>query len=154
MLFRSISFATLHPGLVSRHGRTETGCYTTQETIHSGFRRLMARQRPCSNQTPQYMDIHQMWITTMHSNDNDLHVCRICGWPQQEPPWGNDGKTPTFDICDCCGVEFGYEDSGPDAVRRYRKQWMDHGCSWFSPKSRPQDWVLDEYLEHVPSNYR
>lgn len=20
-------------------------------------------------------------------------------------PWGDDGKTPTYDICPCCGVE-------------------------------------------------
>jgi hypothetical protein len=37
--------------------------------------------------------------------------CRVCGLDQQSPPWGVDGKSPTYAICDCCGVEFGYEDS-------------------------------------------
>jgi hypothetical protein len=33
----------------------------------------------------------------------------VCGLEQGELPWGADGATPSFAICDCCGVEFGLE---------------------------------------------
>ncbi len=56
---------------------------------------------------------------------NDQLTCHVCGLVQDEPPWGGDGRTPTFDICDCCGVEFGYEDSTLESVRRYRKAWLE-----------------------------
>lgn len=36
--------------------------------------------------------------------------CRICGYRLGFEPWGDDEKTPTYEICPCCGVEFGNED--------------------------------------------
>ena len=33
--------------------------------------------------------------------------CRICGYRLGFEPWGDDEKTPTYEICPCCGVEFG-----------------------------------------------
>lgn len=49
---------------------------------------------------------------------NELPHCRVCGLDQRELPWGEDGTSLTFAICDCCGVEFGYEDSAGEAVQR------------------------------------
>ncbi|WP_407906848.1 hypothetical protein [Escherichia coli] len=57
-------------------------------------------------------------------NDNSLdtgggcEVCRVCGAEQPEAPWGDDGETPTYDICNCCGVEFGYEDSTVQSIKK------------------------------------
>lgn len=31
--------------------------------------------------------------------------CRVCGLPLDEDPWGEDGKTPNYTICPCCGVD-------------------------------------------------
>ena len=33
-------------------------------------------------------------------------------------------KTPSFGICDCCGVEFGYEDATPEAAGACRRSWL------------------------------
>ncbi len=68
------------------------------------------------------------------------HLCRVCGAHYAEPPWGADGKTASFDICDCCGVEFGYEDSTPAAVAAYRSGWIARGLPWFKPARKPADW--------------
>ena len=39
------------------------------------------------------------------------NFCPICGYPLDNYNlWGDDGKTPTYDICPCCGVEWGNED--------------------------------------------
>jgi hypothetical protein len=86
-------------------------------------------------------------------SSSEMH-CRVCGLLQPEPPWGSGGKTPSFDICDCCGVEFGYEDATPAAVARYRAEWLGQGAPWFAPESRPKDWNVDEQLKSVPDGFR
>ena len=49
------------------------------------------------------------------------HCCRVCGLDQGEPIWGEDGRTPTYGICSCCGVEFGYGDEDRENCRTIRK---------------------------------
>ena len=87
------------------------------------------------------------------TNAGDDHTCRVCGLANEEPPWGPDGRLPTFDICDCCGVEFGYEDNSPASTRAYRQRWLGLGASWFSPKDRPDLWELDAQLRRVPEGF-
>ena len=81
-------------------------------------------------------------------------ACRVCGLALLEPPWGNDGRTPTYDICGCCGVEFGYEDCTAESTRRYRQAWMHAGCQWFDPGARPSGWDFVGQLEKIPSAFR
>jgi len=69
------------------------------------------------------------------SNSNDL-TCKVCGLIQEEAPWGEDRRTPTFDFCPCCGVEFGYQDSSLEGVKSYRKQWMVLQ-KWAEPEMKP-----------------
>jgi Domain of unknown function (DUF4259) len=52
-------------------------------------------------------------------------ACRICGLVQHEPPWGLDGASPSFGVCERCGVQFGYPDATAEGVRRYRAAWLD-----------------------------
>ena len=40
----------------------------------------------------------------------EKEYCRICGYRLGFEPWGDDEKTPNYEICPCCGVEFGNED--------------------------------------------
>jgi hypothetical protein len=73
---------------------------------------------------------------------------------QAEAPWGDDGKTPTFDMCDCCGVEFGYEDSTPEGARRFRQRWLAAGAKWLVRKGMPGGWDLNTQLLQVPEAFR
>lgn len=57
-------------------------------------------------------------------------LCRVCGYESDVPPWGEDGL-PLFDICPCCGVEWGYEDALPAGVKQYRENWISRGAPWF-----------------------
>lgn len=69
------------------------------------------------------------WIPSMCNSDEvpwdgDLNACRVCGRRHEEPPWGADSRSPTFEICDRCGTEFGYEDATPDAAQAARERWL------------------------------
>ena len=63
----------------------------------------------------------------MHKNKNTAYNCLVCGFYQECLPWGKDGETPTFDICDCCGVQFGYEDCNVFYVKKFRVEWVKKG---------------------------
>jgi hypothetical protein len=82
--------------------------------------------------------------------NNELYVCRVCGLQQDELPWGEDGNTPSFNICDCCGTEFGYHDATLTAIKNTRSKWIAQGTKWFNPKAKPEIWVLKEQLQKIP----
>jgi hypothetical protein len=85
---------------------------------------------------------------------DEMFYCRVCGFRQQEPPWGKDGKTPSYNICACCGVEFGNEDYSLDAIIRYRNMWINDGAKWFDAKKRSTSWNLESQLDQIPEKFR
>jgi hypothetical protein len=87
----------------------------------------------------------------MHS-DKDLR-CRVCGYRSDDPPWGEDGRTPLYDFCPCCGVEHGYQDSSPTGARNYRAEWIAAGAKWEEPAAEPEGWDLDEQLRQVSPEF-
>lgn len=90
--------------------------------------------------------------TGMHSRAASW-ACRVCGRLHEGPPWGEDGRTASFEICRCCGVEFGYEDVSPQAARHYRAAWLAGGAVWFSPEARPPEWSLEAQLVRVAPEF-
>lgn len=88
-----------------------------------------------------------------NAKNNQLYICRICGSEQLEAPQSEDGESPTYDICDCCGVEFGYEDSTLKGIKMYRSKWLDNGAKWYHKKSEPESWSLEEQLSHMQVKY-
>jgi hypothetical protein len=88
----------------------------------------------------------------MH-NDDDLR-CRVCGYKSEEPPWGEDGRTPLYDFCPCCGVEHGYQDSSSTGARSYRAKWIAAGAKWEKADAKPVRWDLSEQLCHVPPEFK
>ena len=84
----------------------------------------------------------------------DLFRCRVCGLRLSEPPWGEDGHSPTYEYCPCCGVEFGYGDATPIAARRWREKWLGGDAAWREPTHRPENWSRDEQLNAVPLAFR
>ena len=78
------------------------------------------------------------------------YICPVCGYPELgERPCDVNGN-PSYEICSCCGFEFGFDDSSNGVVfEDYRKRWIDEGAKWFSPKKRPVSWNLSEQLKNV-----
>ena len=58
---------------------------------------------------------------------NELFICRVCGLAQPDMPCGASGEDPSHDICDCCGSEFGFEDSSIASIQKNREVWLESG---------------------------
>ncbi len=77
------------------------------------------------------------------------YVCPICGFPELSEPPRNEFGVPSFDMCNCCGVEFGYEDCTPDEIIKYREKWIKDGCKWALEDDKPANWSLEEQLKNI-----
>ena len=65
---------------------------------------------------------------------SEMYTCTVCGYK------GFDAPVDEFDICDCCGTQFGYS----DAKRSHadlRRLWINAGCQWKSrSRHKPAQW--------------
>lgn len=91
-------------------------------------------------------------------NNNRLTTawyCRVCGLNQNYIHWDVDKQLPpTYDFCDCCNAQFGYNDSNNIAISIYRKRWIDSGAEWSNRTRRMEEWNLKEQLKNIPDEYR
>lgn len=76
--------------------------------------------------------------------------CRVCGLDQEISQW----TPPKYQICFCCGVQFGVEDDTLEQVKEYRKNWRSRGGDWFNRKFMPPSWKLQEQLKHITSEWQ
>ena len=59
------------------------------------------------------------------------HMCPVCGYD------GLKVAPEDFEICPCCGTEFGLDDI-QHTVAELREHWMGRGAPWFSHTTLPQ----------------
>lgn len=89
-----------------------------------------------------------------HEQQHLLRCCRVCGaFYDNFYPWGEDGKTASFAICSCCGVEFGNDDETPEEVDKSRTKWLKSGADWLKEKEKPTDWSREKQLENILSQH-
>lgn len=86
----------------------------------------------------------------MHKKDS---YCRVCGFESPFLPWGADGKSPSWEICPCCGTEFGYEDCSVQSARKKRAEWVKNGMKWFKERARPENWNFDDQAINIPDDF-
>ena len=51
------------------------------------------------------------------------YICPVCGYDLGFPAW--DGESPSDEICNCCGIQFGYGDIGPGGLEGRKKIYED-----------------------------
>ena len=69
-----------------------------------------------------------------------MNRCPVCGYPELGEPAYDGFGDPSFDICDCCGTQFGYEDAGR-SHEFLRDEWIAKGMPWWnSAKEAPLGW--------------
>ena len=72
-------------------------------------------------------------------------------WPNLgEPPYVTQLGEPSYDVCACCGFEYGFDDE-PGAgegvtFTQYLAEWITDGCNWFGPGQPPREWDLKAQL--------
>ena len=79
------------------------------------------------------------------------YICRVCGFEYDIPTW--EEGVACGDICDCCGVEFGYEDRILIAIMNFRKKWVGNNAKFNSPKYKPPNWSLCEQIKKIPTKW-
>lgn len=76
-----------------------------------------------------------------------MFICPVCGYDKlNEEPYDDDGN-PSYEICNCCGFEFGY-DEGKDFAN-YQEKWIKNGAVWFNTQVKPIDWDLNKQLANL-----
>jgi hypothetical protein len=78
------------------------------------------------------------------------YMCPVCGYDGlQEPPYDEKTGDPSFNICPCCGCEYGYDDATDVAKEKFLKKWINGGAVWFNPDLKPPDWNLKSQIKGI-----
>ena len=69
------------------------------------------------------------------------------------PPYATMFGMPSYEVCECCGFEFGNDDepgtSEPVSFSHYRALWIKQDWPWFSPDKKPPNWDLEKQLCNI-----
>ncbi len=84
---------------------------------------------------PWRKDEFRLFQSTMPN----LNICPVCGYGMEDPP--ND-----WNICQCCGTEFGYDDSGT-TYEALRAKWLRNGAKWWGQRlTPPENWSAESQV--------
>ncbi|MDP9904612.1 rubredoxin [Arthrobacter bambusae] len=84
------------------------------------------------------------------------YFCPVCGYPDLDEPPYLENEIPSYNICPCCGVEFGFADGGRQGealqywILKTRNTWIRQGMCWrSSSESPPANWDPSSQLENL-----
>lgn len=79
-----------------------------------------------------------------------LPICPVCGWDGLiKPPYNKYGE-PSYEICFCCGFEYGYTDGNNGfSFNTRRKKWIQEGYTFMSPERCPKGWGKEMALRQM-----
>ena len=66
------------------------------------------------------------------------YTCPVCGFPGLYEAAYDKAGASSFEICPCCGIEFGYEDARR-SHEELRQKWIAEGMKWHFG-SVPSNW--------------
>jgi hypothetical protein len=72
----------------------------------------------------------------MPKDDSETYLCPVCGYPGLSDPPVDEFGCATFEICPCCGTEFGYHDARR-SHSELRSQWIENGRQWIHKSLGP-----------------
>lgn len=85
-------------------------------------------EHPCAQVEHRAGRLAVLW--SMDAPNAHEEACPVCFYA---------GSYELWDICECCGTEFGFDDwnTTHDELRR---RWIEGGCVWWSSTTPPPDW--------------
>lgn len=82
-------------------------------------------------------------------NDKNTWACPVCGFDALDEPPHDAHGCASFDICPCCGTEFGY-DGATVKHSELRARWVGGGTVWWSAaEPPPTGWDPKEQLRRA-----
>jgi hypothetical protein len=99
------------------------------------------------------------------------YYCPCCGWPGLDappykeldgmclirgfaPPYVDHFGWPSYEVCACCGFEYGNDDDPGDAPGHSFEQSFENfvarGYKWQRPRQMPPQWTLEKQLFGLP----
>ena len=61
------------------------------------------------------------------------HTCPVCAYPGLEEPARSKSGGGSYEICPCCGFQFGVSDDDDGLTYEvWREHWVADGMLWFS----------------------
>lgn len=79
-----------------------------------------------------------------------MYICPVCGYDELDELPYDDG-TPSMDICDCCGFQFGVTDYDEHiSFEEWRQRWIAIGMPWGNDEiEKPENWNPREQLQNL-----
>ena len=72
-----------------------------------------------------------------------IECCPVCGYDDIGIYKSYEELRCSYDICDCCGCEYGYDDN-----ESHYDKWVNNGCKWFDKKEKPEGWALELQIKN------
>ena len=77
------------------------------------------------------------------------NLCSVCGFDGLKEK-SIDRNNPSYEICPCCGFEFGFDDQlKKENYQSYREKWIKNGAEWFIKIQKPKNWDLKKQLSNI-----
>jgi hypothetical protein len=81
---------------------------------------------------------------------NKKYLCPVCGFLGLKEPAFNQQNIPSYEICPCCGFEFGFDgNNNQETFAAFRKRWLEKGGQWFMESLKPKDWDMQKQLDNL-----
>ena len=82
--------------------------------------------------------------------NNVLNICPVCGYDDlSEPPYDKYNE-PSYEICPCCGFEFGYDDFYKHyTFKDFREKWIKEGAKLFNKERFSRNWNESEMIKQL-----
>jgi hypothetical protein len=104
-------------------------------------------------ESEKMIDSQSKEMQIIRNSISPINNCFSCGYQPSFLPWGEDGKSPSMEICPCCGVQFGNEDMTLKSLNAYRSKWISKGAKWFSKEDMPEAWDIEAQMKHIPEEF-
>ncbi len=86
-------------------------------------------------------------------NVESKFMCPVCGWVELKKPPRSETTGGSYEICPCCGFQFGYDDEDQGiSDEEWRRRWIAKGMPWFArTRLPPPGWDPLEQLRRLSS---
>lgn len=79
-----------------------------------------------------------------------MNICPVCGYGGLREPAYDKYGYGSFEICSCCGFEYGVTDDDKGfTFESYRQKWIDEGFPFRWEDDKPKDWSTEKAKEQL-----